>query len=115
MEYSSYSRYPLCKPSDYIRYPKSIDDVVGIVEEAIYEGVEVKAFGVRHSQTDIICTGGIPIDMTGLKSFVMNADKTATFGAGTTLREATTFLRSHDRGLKTTPAYGAHFDPFFFF
>ncbi len=31
---------------------------------------------------------------------------TATFGSGVNLRQATTFLRKHKRGLKTTPAYG---------
>ncbi|KAJ6635226.1 L-gulonolactone oxidase 5 [Pseudolycoriella hygida] len=30
----------------------------------------------------------------------------ATFGAGVNLHEATTFLRKHNRGLRTTPAYG---------
>lgn len=105
-EYSSYRRYPLCKPSDDIRYPTTIEDVVTIVNEAIDHGLTVKAFGVRHSQTDIICTEGIPVDMTGLQSKQMNDDNTATFGAGLNLREATTFLRLHDRGLRTTPGYG---------
>lgn len=36
----------------------------------------------------------------------MNDDNTATFGAGLNMREATTFLRSHDRAFKTTPAFG---------
>lgn len=68
--------------------------------------MKVKAFGVRHSQTDIICTEGIPVDMTGLVSKKMNDDNTATFGAGLNLREATSFLRRYDRGLKTTPGFG---------
>lgn len=67
----------------------------------------MKAFGARHSQTDIICTDGIPIDNQGLQFFKMNDDGvTATFGAGVNLREATTFLRKHGRGFRTTPAYG---------
>lgn len=70
-------------------------------------GVTVKAFGARHSQSDIICTNGIPIDNRGLQFFQMNNDGvTATFGAGVNLRDATTFLRNNDRALKTTPAYG---------
>lgn len=68
--------------------------------------VTVKAFGIWHSQTDIICTEGIPVDMTGLRSQRMNADKTATFGAGFTVREATYFLRSHNLALRTTPGFG---------
>ncbi|XP_037034050.1 L-gulonolactone oxidase-like [Bradysia coprophila] len=105
-EYSSYHRYPLCKPCDYIRYPKSTNDVVKIVKEAISKKVTVKAFGVRHSQTDIICTEGIPVDMTGIRSMKMNGDNTASFGAGLNMREATTFLRLHDRAFRTTPAFG---------
>lgn len=80
--------------------------MVDIVNEAIDEGLTVKAFGIRHSQTDIICTEGIPIDMTGLQSKKMNDDNTATFGAGLNLREATSFLRLHGRALRTTPGFG---------
>lgn len=105
-EYSSYRRYPLCKPYDYIRYPQSIQDLIDIVNEANEEGVKVKAFGVRHSQTDIICTEGIPVDMTGIVSKRMNADNTVTVGAGLTLHDTTQFLRLHGRALRTTPAFG---------
>lgn len=67
----------------------------------------VKAFGVRHSQTDIICTDGIPIDNQGLQFYQMHDDGVhATFGSGVNLREASTFLRKHGRGFRTTPAYG---------
>lgn len=82
--------------------------MVDIVKEAISRGITVKAFGARHSQTDIICTEGIPIDIHGLRSpFRMNDDGvTATFGSGVNLRDATEFLRQNGRGLRTTPAYG---------
>lgn len=37
----------------------------------------------------------------------MHDDKvTCTFGAGVSLRDATTFLRDNGRALKTTPAFG---------
>lgn len=89
-----------------MRYPKTEKDVVKIVKEAIKTGFKVKAFGVRHSQTDIICTEGIPVDIQGLQFSQMNADGTATFGAGVSLRACTEFLRKNGRGLKTTPAFG---------
>jgi FAD/FMN-containing dehydrogenase len=104
--YSSYRPLPLCIPVDFIRYPNSIQDVQDIVLEAISRNVTVKAFGIRHSQTDIICTYGIPVQITAMKFFQMNSDQTATFGSGVTLREATDFLRLNNRGLKTTPAFG---------
>ncbi|XP_037049943.1 L-gulono-1,4-lactone dehydrogenase-like [Bradysia coprophila] len=105
-EYSSYRRYPVCKPIASIRYPKNTDDVVGIVKEAISKGLKVKAFGSRHSQTDIICTEGIPVDMTGLRAARMNDDDTATFGAGLNVHEITSFLRLYDRGLENLPCFG---------
>lgn len=105
-EYSSYRRYPLCTPSDDIRYPKSTSDVVAIVKEAIWRGVKVKAFGQRHSQTDIICTEGIPVDMRGLQSFKMNSDKTATFGAGISLFQALDYALPYGVSIKTMAAFG---------
>lgn len=90
-----------------MRYPKNSDEVVAIVNDARTRGLKVKAFGARHSQTDIICTNGIPVDMNQLKSCQMNADNvTATFGPGVTVREAGEFLLKHKRALRTTPAYG---------
>lgn len=98
---------PFCNPSDYMRYPTNSDDVVAIVNEAISRGVKVKAFGARHSQTDIICTEGIPVDMTGLKYFEMDSDNVhATFGSGTTLEEAGELLKQRGRALRVTPAFG---------
>lgn len=91
-----------------MRYPTNSDEVVAIVNEAISRGVKVKAFGARHSQSDIICTKGIPVDMNNLKSFQMNEDNvTATFGSGVTVKEAGEFLLLYGRALRTTPAYGS--------
>lgn len=89
-----------------MRYPSTVNDIVAIVNEAISRNVTVKAFGARHSQTDIICTEGIPVDMNKFKSFRMNDDNvTATFGAGVTIREAGEFLLQYGRSLRTTPAF----------
>lgn len=90
-----------------MRYPTNSDEVMAIVKEAISRGVKIKAFGARHSQTDIICTEGIPVDMSKLLFSQMNSDTTATFGAGVTVHAAGEFLLSHGRALRTTPAYGS--------
>lgn len=66
----------------------------------------MKAFGERHSTTDIICTDGIPVDMRQLKSFQMNSDKTATFGAGVSSYEASRFILQYERAFKVMPAFG---------
>jgi L-gulonolactone oxidase len=105
-EYSSYVKMPHCSPSDYFRYPKSLEDVVSIVKEAIQRNTTLKAFGSRHSQTDIICTEGIPVETFGLNWMRLNPDNTATFGSGVSLREATEFLRKRGRAVRTTPGYG---------
>ncbi len=80
------------------------------MHEAIHRGTTVKMFGERHSQTDIICTEGIPLDSRKIRFAYMNDDgETATFGSGINLRDATEFLRQHGRGLRTTPAFGKCF------
>jgi len=86
--------------------PETEQEVQKIVNDAIKAGTTVKAFGARHSQSDIICTEGIPIDNHGLKFYQMNADNTVTLGAGVTLKEATKFLRTKGRAFKITPQFG---------
>lgn len=67
----------------------------------------MKPFGARHSQTDIICTPDIPVDMNNFKLRQMNPDgETAKFGPGVTLKEAGEYLKENGRALRTTPAYG---------
>ncbi|KAJ6635041.1 L-gulonolactone oxidase 2 [Pseudolycoriella hygida] len=105
-DYSSFHRYPLCQASDDIRYPTTVSEIVSIVNEAIHRGVTVKAFGERHSTTDIICTEGIPVDMTKFQSFKMNFDTTATFGAGVTIYEASVFLQQNGRAFRVMPTFG---------
>lgn len=80
---------------------------MSIVQEAIARNITVKPMGARHSQTDVICTEGIPVDNHGLKSSFLNTtDWTATFGAGVTVYEAAMFLRLNGRAFKTMPAFG---------
>ncbi|KAG4080041.1 hypothetical protein HA402_006353 [Bradysia odoriphaga] len=106
-DYTAYRLYPYCSPSDYMRYPSNVSDVVAIVNEATSRNVTVKAFGARHSQTDLICTFGIPVDMNKFKSCIMNPDgETASFGPGVTIKEAGEFLLQNGRARRTTPAFG---------
>lgn len=104
--YSPKLPYALCNPSDYPRYPKTANDVVAIVKEAIKKGVGVKAFGNQLAQSDLICTEGIPMAIGGLQSIEMNCDDEVTVGPGVSIYDLTEFLRKNGRELRTTPIYG---------
>lgn len=96
----------VCNPSDYPRYPESAEDVAKIVKEANTKGVAVKPFGNQQGQSDLICTAGIPMAIGALQYSKMNADNTATFGAGVNLFDCGEFLRQNGRALATLPVYG---------
>lgn len=104
--YSPKLPYVVCTPSDYPRYPTCADDVAKIVKEAIGKGVAVKSFGNQQGQTDLICTEGLPMGIGALQSSQMNADNTATFGAGINLFDCAEFLRKNGRALETLSVYG---------
>jgi len=106
LQYGSYYKGAVCQPAEAIRHPKTTAEVVSIVQEAIANGKTVKAIGFQHSATDIICTSGIPVSMMGIGGISMNADQSVTVGAGVNMYTVTKFLRTVNRGLKTTPAFG---------
>ncbi len=95
-----------CNASECPRYPKNAADVEEIVKEAIGKGVAVKAFSHMRSQSDLICTAGIPISIGNLTFTKMNRDKTVTFGAAVKLYDCFEFLRKHDRSLAILPVNG---------
>jgi len=106
LNYSPYFKGAVCTPSSPIQHPTTVSEVVEIVQEAIRVGRTVKAFGVLHSLTDIICTEGIPVDMRGFGGMELNGDESVTVGAGVNLFELTEFLKENGRGLRTTPGFG---------
>ncbi|OXA63154.1 L-gulonolactone oxidase 2 [Folsomia candida] len=104
--YKSYQTSIHCTPSEPIHYPKSTEEVVNIVKRAIGENKTVKAFGSRHSITDIICTDGYPVSMKHFDHAIDNEDGTATFGAGIELQDAMIFLEKNGRTLISLPTFG---------
>lgn len=80
--------------------------MVNIVKRAIGENKTVKAFGSRHSITDIICTDGYPVSMKHFDHAIDNEDGTATFGAGIELQDAMIFLEKNGRTLISLPTFG---------
>ena len=106
--YGAYQLGPVCTPSEPIRAPASLPELVSIIHEALALGVTVKALGARHSTTDIICTEGIPVDMRHFRALSYNAaDQTVTAGAGATLREVCAFAAGAGRGFRALPGFGA--------
>lgn len=104
-EYTSFIKGPGCKSLEPPRFPKTHQEVVAIVKEAISRGVKVKAYGARHSSTDIICTDGIPIDMHGIQDMSLDHKFRVTVGAGVTVGAMTEYLAKHGRGLPIIPAF----------
>jgi FAD/FMN-containing dehydrogenase len=104
-KYSAFIKGPGCDSLEPPRFPTSHDEVVAIVQEAIRRGVTVKAYGSRHSSTDIICTDGIPVDMHGLHDMSLDDSYIVTVGAGATVGDLAEFLASHGRGFPIIPAF----------
>jgi len=77
-----------------------------LVQNAILNGEKVKAFGSRHSISDIICTDGIPISMANINHNKINDDGRATFGAGLEMYEALEFLEMNKLSLNNVPTFG---------
>jgi len=104
--YRSYQTTIYCNASAPIQEPRNVSSIVGILQSAHSAGQTVKAFGSRHSITDVICTEGIPIFMGHINHKQINADGSATFGAGIELQEAMNFLESQNLSLITVPGFG---------
>jgi len=104
-QYTSFIPGPGCKSLETPRRPKTHQEVVAIVKEAIQRGVTVKAYGARHSATDIICTEGIPVDMAGIQGMSLDETQTVTVGSGVTVGTLTGFLATKGRGLPIIPAF----------
>jgi FAD/FMN-containing dehydrogenase len=80
---------------------------VSIVREALRRNTTCKAFGALHSITDIVCTEGIAIDMTGIRQMKMSRDGTTVMvGAGVSIRDLTDFLMIIGRALRGIPGFG---------
>jgi len=80
-----------------------------IVQNAYSTGQTVKAFGSRHSITDVICTDGIPISMKNFNYKQINSDGTATFGSGLELHDAMEYLEEQGLSLIMVPTFGTNF------
>lgn len=74
---------------DHLVVPASEDEIVTEILEARKRGARVRAHGSGHSSTPIVTSGGTLLDLKGL-SGLRNLDATrgtATFGAGTTVKQ----------------------------
>ncbi len=58
-----------CTPAEVVR-PTSEAELARAVARATARGLEVRAVGSGHSFTDMVCTGGLLVDMSGLQRVV---------------------------------------------
>ncbi|MGZ5376311.1 MAG: D-arabinono-1,4-lactone oxidase [Solirubrobacterales bacterium] len=90
-----------CTPAR-IERPESPEQLAEVVRRAAADGLRVRAAGAGHSFTDIACTGGVMIDVSGLdRTLEVDAESgRATVGAGIGLREMNERLYEHGRAME---------------
>lgn len=102
--------------SQWTAQPHSANDVATIATWAAGHNYKVRALGSHHNWSPLVLENGAPpegntvlVDTSGLKGkpvFTRGNPCTVTFGAGTTLEEATQFLESLDNGgASAAPGY----------
>ncbi|EFD13397.1 oxidoreductase, partial [Mycobacterium tuberculosis T46] len=62
--WSNWPGEQVCAPSAIVR-PTSEAELADVIAQAAKRGERVRAVGSGHSFTDIACTDGVMIDMTG--------------------------------------------------
>jgi FAD-linked oxidoreductase len=77
--------------------PTSVDEVIALVRQARDRGLRLKPIGAGHSFSGIALAPGIQLDLSALSGLlaVDAAAGTATFAAGTRLRQIPALLRPH--------------------
>lgn len=71
--WSNWPGEQVCAPSAIVR-PTSEAELADVIAQAAKRGERVRAVGSGHSFTDIACTDGVMIDMTGLQR-VLDVDQ----------------------------------------
>jgi L-gulono-1,4-lactone dehydrogenase len=90
--WTNWARQQRCAPERIVR-PRSEEELAGVLEGAS----TVKIAGSGHSFTDIACTDGLMVDMSGMNRVLGIDGQDLTVEAGITLRDLGEELRS--RGL----------------
>lgn len=91
--------FAICRPQRYLA-PKSVKEVVRIVQQAQEQNVTVKAVGARLSTTDIMCTDGYAVDVSALnKVKIFKNDNQVRVGAGATLKKLQDSLAKEGLGV----------------
>ena len=87
---------------ELVARPTSVDEVIELVRYARDRGLRVKPIGSGHSFSGVALAPGILLDLTALTGLlaVDAAAKTATFAAGTTLRQIPALLRPHSLAME---------------
>ena len=87
---------------ELVARPTSVDEVIALVRDAHDRGLRVKPIGAGHSFSGIALAPGIQLDLSALSGLlaVDAAAGTATFAAGTRLRQIPALLRPHSLAME---------------
>jgi FAD-linked oxidoreductase len=82
--------------------PTSVDEVIALVRQARDRGLRLKPIGAGHSFSGIALAPGIQLDLSALSGLlaVDAAAGTATFAAGTRLRQIPALLQPHSLAME---------------
>jgi FAD-linked oxidoreductase len=87
---------------ELVARPTSVDELIALVRDAHDRGLRVKPIGAGHSFSGIALAPGIQLDLSALSGLlaVDAAAGTATFAAGTRLRQIPALLRPHSLAME---------------
>lgn len=104
--YTTFQEGVLCNSQHAPVQPTSLQEIRAIVKNAVASNTRVKALGSLHSGTDIICTSGLPVDMSSIRHIKYEKESGVVWvGSGTTLTQLFSFLHDNGRTVEGIPTY----------
>jgi FAD-linked oxidoreductase len=87
--FRNWARTITCKPARYCQ-PRSTEEVVAIVKDALQTGKKVRTVGAGHSWSPLVLTGDVLVNLDRMSALTVDvARRTATMQAGIRLKNLT--------------------------
>jgi FAD/FMN-containing dehydrogenase len=97
--FRNWARTINCRPARYCQ-PRSTEEVVGIVKDALQAGKKVRAVGAGHSWSPLVLTGDVLVNLDRMASLTVDtARRTATMQAGIRLKNLTRGIAEKGLGM----------------